>query len=182
MLIVLSWVLFIICLVIKLFGGNWFELGISNEKFIAFCEYVDTNMLLKRILAFIICLATTFPVYCIMLNEQKPKWYVSLILIVLTIFKSFIGYYNSVISFILDIFILLVVISIFNKKPIRNIVCFLIINAMQILMLLVRNLDFGFGKFTFGNTFIEQSLYQIDYYLMIVLFYLYNFKKKKEKL
>lgn len=180
MLIVVSWAIFIICLIIKLFGGNWFELGTSNTKFIAFCEYVDNTLWLKKTLAVAICLFTTYPVYCIMLNEQKTKPIISITLIILTAFKSFIGWYNTIISFILDIFILLVLMTIFNKNFKRNIICFVIINAMQILMLLVRNLDFGFGNFTFANTFVEQAIYQIDYYLMIVLFYLYNFKRKKK--
>lgn len=181
MLITISWIVLIVCFIIKMLGGNWFELWYDNEKFISFCNYVDKNILLKRVLACIICVATSFPIYCIMLKQQKPKWHISIILIFLTIFKSFIGYYNSIVSFMLDIFILLILITIINKQPLRNIICFLIINAMQILTILIRNLHFGFGNFTFGNTFIEQSIYQVDYYLMIELFYLYTFKNKKKK-
>lgn len=180
MLIVVSWILFIICLVLKLFGGNWFELGTSNTKFISFCEYVDNTLWLKKTLAVVICLFTTYPVYCIMLNEQKPKPIISITLIVLTIFKSLISWYNSIISFCLDVFILLILMTILNRNFKRNIVCFLILNALQIMTLLLRNLDFGFGNFINGNSFVEQSIYQVDYYLMILLFYLYNFKRKKK--
>ena len=178
LIIVISWIALIICLIIKLFGGNWFELWLNNDKFISFCEFVDNTQWLKMILACLICVATTVPVYIIMLNDNKPKLYILIILILLTIIKSILSWFNSTISFIMDIIILLGVISIFNKKPLRNVICFIIITIFQLMTIGIRNVSFWLGGFNFGNTFIEQSLYQIDYYLMILLFYLHNFRHK----
>ena len=181
LIICISWIALIICLIIKLFGGNWFELWLKNDKFISFCGFVDNTIWLKRVLACIICVASTIPVYLIMLNNNKPKHYVLIILIILTICKSILGWYNSTISFILDIFILLVVITIFNKKPLRNIICFVIVTIFQLITIGLRNVSFWLGGFNFGNTFIEQFLIQIDYYIMIILFYLYNFKYRNKE-
>lgn len=182
MLITLSWILLIVCLIIKLFGGNWFELESQNGKFIQFCIYVDEHILLKQIFGTIIALITTFPLYCIMLNEQKPKlWKVILLLSLLTI-KCIIGWFNSTIGLILDIIILLGVITLLNKNIKRNIICFVFINALQIITLLLRNASFGFDLNCFNyNLFIVQTLYQIDYYIMIILWYLYTFKRKEIK-
>ena len=93
--------------------------------------------------------------------------------------KTICGWYFPTLAFILDIFILLGLTTIFNKKPLRNIICFIIISAFQLITIGIRNLSFWLGGFNFGNTFIEQLLYQIDYYLMIALFYLYNLKKER---
>lgn len=180
MLITMSWLLLIVCLIIKLFGGNWFELGSENSKFIQFCLYVDNHMWLKKILGILIALITTIPLYCIMLKEQKPKLWKILMLSILLISKCIIGWFNATIGFIIDIAILLGLLTFLNKNFKRNIICFLFINFLQIITLLLRNVSFGFGNFNYNNLFIIQFLYQLDYYIMIVLWYLYTFKKKKE--
>ena len=51
----------------------------------------------------------------------------------------------------------------------------IMIIIFQLVSMGIRNLSLNF----FGNTFIEQFLIQIDYYLMIWLFYLYTFNTKK---
>lgn len=180
-LITISWALLALCLIIKLFGGNWFELNTENSKFIEFCLYVDDNFIIKKILSILIALATTLPTYIIMLKEQKPKLWKIIMLAVMLIVKCIIGWFNATIGFIIDIIILLGVITLLNKNIKRNILCFLIINALQITTILIRNISFGFGGFNFGNTFIEQTLIQIDYYIMIVLWYLYTFRRKEKQ-
>lgn len=45
MLITVSWILLIVCLIIKLFGGNWFELNTENSNFIQFCLYVENKQI-----------------------------------------------------------------------------------------------------------------------------------------
>lgn len=181
MLIVVSWVVLLICLVIKLFGGNWFELWWDNEKFISFCNYVENTMWLKTTLSLIICLLSTIPIYNIILNQKIIKLKPFLVLIILTIIKSIIGWYNSAIAFVLDIFILLVLMTLLNKSFKRSFICFIIINAFQIITLLARNFDLTITNNNFNyNSFIIQTLFQIDYYIMILLFYLYNFNKRKE--
>ena len=79
LIITISWIALILCLIIKLFGGHWFELWLNNDKFISFCEFVDNTQWFKMILACIICVATTVPVYIIMLNDNKPKLYILII-------------------------------------------------------------------------------------------------------
>ena len=180
-LIIVSWVVLLVCLVIKLIGGNWFELGVENDKFITFCGFVDDHLWLKMILACIIYLASGYPIICIILNKKKLDFKEIICFAPLMIVKSILGWYFSVIAFILDIFILLGLTTIFNKKPLRNIICFLIITLFQLLTIGIRNISFWLGGFNFGNSFIEQLLYQVDYYLMILLFYLYNFKNKQKE-
>lgn len=170
--IIVCWILLAICFVIKIFGGNWFELSSDNEKFVQFCTFVDNTMWLKMILVCCISVITSYPVYCVLLNKKKLSTKETIIYLSLTIFKSFISWYSAVVSLIIDVFIMLVLSTIINKKIFRSIVCFFIILIFQVITLIIRNSEFTFLQ----NTFIFQTLYQIDYYIMIALLYLYNFK------
>lgn len=175
MLIFVSWIVLIACLIIKIFGGNWFELGTENSKFIEFCTYVDETMWLKMTLACIISLISGYISLCVMLNEKRLSLKNVLIFIPLMIIKSIISWYSSIISFVLDIFIMLGLTTIRNKSFKRSILCFVMISLLQVITILIRNISFNFNL---GNTLIEQSLIQVDYYIMLLLFYLYNFRRK----
>ena len=181
MLIVLSWVVLLICLIIKLLGGNWFELGTDNEKFIAFCEYVDTNQVLKRILACIIYLFTTLPILCILLNEQKLKPRNCAIFIPLMICKSIVSWYSVVISYILDFVIIILLPLILCRLKNWKMVVFgnILVFAFQCILLVIRNLSGILNNF---ESFTEQAIIQLDYFLMILLFYLYYFKNNKKEI
>lgn len=180
MLITVSWLLLIVCLIIKLFGGNWFELGSENSKFIQFCLYVDNHMWLKMILACLIYLLSGYFIISIAL-KQKMNLKLICIFYPIMIIKSILNWYISIIPFILDVVILFVLPLIITKNWKRPLFCVLGVLALQIISILVRNVSFGFGQFNYGNTFIVQFLYQIDYYIMIILWYLYTFKRKEIK-
>lgn len=181
MLIIVSWIILVIFLIIKLLGGNWFELGSDNENFIAFCNFVDNTQWLKMILACLIYCTSGYPILCIILNKKKLDLKEILIFTPVMVVKSVLTWYIPILAFILDIFILLGLTTIFNRKPLRSLICFAIITAFQLLTIGIRNISFWIGGFNFGNSFIEQFLIQIDYYLMIILFYLYNFKHKEKE-
>lgn len=181
MLITLSWILLIICLIIKLFGGNWFELNSENSKFIEFCLYVDNNLWLKMILACVIYLISGYFILSCILNKKLDKKLI-LIFFPLMILKSILNWYFSVLAFILDLIILLVIPIILTKNWKRVLISFVILNALQIITLITRNVGFGFNENSFNyNYFIIQTLYQIDYYVMLILWYLYTFKRKEIK-
>ena len=187
MLITASWVVLIICLVIKLFGGNWFELEIDNGKFIEFCTLVDNTMWLKMVLACLICLVSTYFIICILIKENRLGLKRCLIYFPLIIADSILGWYIPVLSFVCKVLYLLVLpilhFGIKNwKEIIRIILSNVLIFVFQLISLIFRNV--GIGNFN-DNIFLIQALIQIDYYLMILLFYLYYFRtfkiNRKEK-
>lgn len=180
MLIFVSWIVLIACLVIKIFGGNWFELETENSKFIEFCTYVDETMWLKMLLACLMYILSTYPVLCIILNEKKLSIKKSLIFLPLMIIKSIVSWYVVEISYVIDFTITLFIPMFMNKKIKRPIFCVFMVLLFQVITLLFRNIGVGFG-FNINNSFLIQVLFQVDYYLMILLFYLYNFKKKEAK-
>lgn len=176
MLIVVSWVVLIACLIIKLFGGNWFELGTENTKFIEFCNFVDNAMWLKISLGSIIYLITTLPVLCCILNRPRLDLKLHLLFIPLMVIKTITSWYILWLSFVLDLLIIIILpLIICRFKNWRKvIIANLLVMAFQLLTIGIRNISIDFN---IGNTFLEQSIIQVDYYIMVLLFYLYNFKK-----
>ena len=68
--ITLCWVALIAFWCLKLFGGNWFELGSENSKFIQFCNYVENIKALKITFG---CVTYLFSAYFIMSVFLKEK-------------------------------------------------------------------------------------------------------------
>lgn len=181
-LIITCWAVLVLCLVIKLLGGNWFELATENTKFIQFCEFVDNTMWLKMTLACLIYVGSTYGLVCIILNKQYLNVKETIIFIPLMIFKSIIYWYFTTIGTIVDICILVVIPLILGKFKnwLRVLISFALINVFQIMSIVIRNI--GFGNFN-NNMFLFQTLIQVDYYIMIFISYLYVVKniKRKEK-
>ena len=180
LIILISWIALIICLIVKLFGGNWFELWLENDNFIKFCEFVDNTQWLKMVLACGIAIITTYPVFCIIYNVKYYKGLWLVLYIIIMILKSLSGWIWNGLSYIIDLLILIIIPMIITKNWKRPIIVNIIILGLQFMTFGVRNLNVGTG-FKVNNTFIIQVLYQIDYYLMLILLYLYNTKKLKER-
>ena len=175
MLITVSWLVLIACLIIKLFGGNWFALESKNSKFNDFCIFVDNTQWLKMVLACIIYIVTSLPIICILFKTKTLNIKLHCLYIPLMIIKSFTSWYFIPISFILDFIMLIILPIIFTKKWKYVIIINILIFIFQCITMGLRSLSFNF----FGKTFIEQFLIQIDFYLMIWLLYLYTFNTKK---
>ena len=43
--IIACWVILIVCFIIKLFGGNFFNIISNNERFIQLCKFIDNTWL-----------------------------------------------------------------------------------------------------------------------------------------
>ena len=51
--LIILWSTLVVYLIIKLLGGNWFEIVCENERFISVCEYMDNHFVAKVIITFI---------------------------------------------------------------------------------------------------------------------------------
>lgn len=180
LIIKVSWMALLACLVIKLLGGNWFEIKTDNQKFLSFCEWVDDNKPVKIVLACFISLLSCMPILCILINKERLGKY-NFLFIPLVILRSIISWFIPYSSYVLDVVILLIIpliITKFNWK--RVLLCNLLVLLFQVIILLIRNLSISFG-FNMNNTFVVQMIYQLDYIIMIFLFYLYNFRERGSK-
>lgn len=180
LIICISWIALIICLIIKLFGGNWFELWLNNNKFIAFCEFVQTHKAFKIILYCFIAILTTYPAICVFLNKKYLSLYENIIFIALIIIKSISSWFISWLPFILDFFCLILLPLIFTRFKYwkRILLGNVMVVIFQLITFAIRNVNINFIS---NNEIFEILLYQVDYYLMILLFYFYNSKKIRKE-
>ena len=171
------WIVLVCCFLVKIFGGNYFEIAVQNEKFIHACEFVDENIWLKMFLGLVFYCFSTYLYLCIVLKEKLLSRKHICMFLPLMVIKVVLSWYYPIIAFVLD-FIIAVFIPLFINKNIKyTIICLLFLWSFQIISLLIKN--FGIHDFNI-NIFLIQSIYQIDYYIMMILYYLYTFKNKKE--
>lgn len=175
MLITMCWVLLFVCVIIKLFGGNWFDFKTENSNFNKFCNYVDKTKWLKIVIGCIIYLISGYFVISVILNEKIKLKHIAMFY-PLMITKAIISWYNNDISYILEMLIIVILPIILTRNWKRVLIFNVIILGLQIITIFIRNMSVGFND---NNTFIVQFFSQIDYYIMLILIYLYNFRKEK---
>ena len=179
MLIIISWVVLLICLIIKLLGGNWFELGTNNEHFISFCNYVDNTQWLKMLLACIICIGSVYIIECILLNKSKLSTKELALYLPLIVISSISSWKFQIVSLIAQMLYFIVLPLIQTKYKWKRVLFInIFVMLLQVISILFRNI----GNWNFNeNNFMFQTLIQVDYYLMLILAYLYNFNEKEGK-
>ena len=175
-LIIMSWCLLIVCLIIKLFGGNWFELSTDNERFISLCAFVDEHQWLKMAINCIMYCFSTYFVICASVGQKYLTKKQAIFIFPYMITKSLISWYFYWIAFAMDVILLLVINTCISRKFSRSLLCFGLVNAFQFVSLGMRNIHVT--NFDNNNT-IVLILLQIDYYLMIALYYLHSTRKGK---
>ena len=174
-LIITSWVVLIACFLIKILGGNWFELAVENEKFILFCNFIDNTPDVKILLTAVIYCVSTYFVVCAIVKKEKLPIHISVILIIYMLIKSVLSWYYYWVAFIMDLVLIPGITTLIGKSFKRSIIGFLLINAFQIVSLVLRNI--GINDFNNLN-YVSMLLLQVDYYIMIFMYYLYSIKKK----
>ena len=170
------WFSLILCVLIKLFGGNYFEIVSTNEKFISICGWIDGNFT-KEIIRFAFANLCFYIYTCsIMRNKMNKKQL--LIFALAMVLMTGAKYINSNIGFVADCVMMIAVPLVFSGWKWKNtLLGFGLINAFQIISLITRNL----GISILEAPMLIELILQIDYYIMLVLYYLYSVKLKGEK-
>ena len=172
----LCWFSLIFCMVIKLFGGNYFEIASKNETFVNVCNWIDGNFI-KEIIRFVF-LNITFYLYCSSIMRKKLNLKEFIFSHILLIIVQVIKYSNSNLGFVADCIMLFFVPFMLSRWKFKNsIIGFLLINAFQLISLFTRNISLGILE----NTMLIEIILQVDYYIMLILYYLYSVKLKGEK-
>lgn len=186
--IILCWVLLIICFIIKLCGGNYFNIMCNNENFIKFCNFIE-NSIIKYIIYLFSFIFSSYLLLKIVKPDFKILSLKSLLFLICCIivwaFKLLIELniftINTLIVNILDFVILYVLLVIFTKRPLLSIFAVILLFVFSIISSLVKGI--GIDSSITDNYFVAQ-IFLIDYYLMLVLSVLYSKKiqiKKKER-
>ena len=174
-LIIVCWVVYIACLIIKLCGGNQFEIATSNETFIAICDYIDNTLWLKMIIATITYVISSYIAYLILIKRKFfNDWWIIFILVIANIINILINnvYLNIALSIIVALIIPLIRtrFKLWKHIIIGNILIFI----FQLISLLTRNIGWNLNN----QSMLVSLIMQIDYYIMLIIYYLYINRKE----
>lgn len=179
--IALSWIVLVVCFIIKSLGGNWFQLLDGADEL----SILDTNIIVSTTLC-AIWSALMFTFYYLAICERKRFHLLTHILLIV----YFVAIAIAKIYIPTDYYILFDLLSGFtvpfilvyktNKKYFRIIIAYVLNCGFQAISVAVRNLNpFEIVE---GSLFVE-LLFTFDVLIMIVLYYLYtlykNIKKKE---
>ena len=171
-------VVYIACLIIKLCGGNWFEIATTNERFIAICDYIDNTLWLKMIIACIFSLITNSFVICAIFRERFYTFKQAIVFIPLIIIGSIIGWYNSIINTIIGFILYLIPIIYDYRKWYRAILGLILMIIFQFISLITKNVN---EVYLNNQSTLVSIILQIDLLIMVILYYLYANARKEIK-
>ena len=188
--IILCWIMLVACFIIKLFGGNWFEVVCTNEHFSNLCRFIDNNVVLRSIVGFILYVPSTFLVLVSSSFLTKPNKKQLLFLILFVSSVWCLNFIDNTIKGIVEFVMILIspiLVKLFDKNCgfaniIKNrwyygIVANVIVLVFQMISLIIRNVGI---KVTHDSLLIT-SILMIDYYIMVLLYYLYIKEKGVKK-
>lgn len=184
--IISCWILLAICFFIKIFGGNFFNIVCNNEKFINFCTFIDTNWLYFAI-AFMFYYTSTM-IYILAVTRSKFTLKNFLLITACCICSYSTKFISTTIGLIADYVLIYFGLCLYlalknGIKPKKAILLvlfgFVLNNVFQLISLFVK--DLGLFKIMVNNSLI-QIIFMLDYYIMLVLAYLYVIQiNNKEK-
>ena len=182
--IIASWIGLALCFVIKIFGGNLFEVACANENFIAVCDYADTHYWANYLINCVHCFISLYFFSLAIIGEYKFKRWQLIIVVLTVLVGTYLKLLNSAIGTIFDIWqvILMPCLFLYNNwkrlwlVPLANI----LLIVFQLISMLTKNLAI---TIVLSNGLLIGIIYSIDVTLMMFLYYLYSniIKQKRRK-
>lgn len=177
-LIKCCWVVLLCCFVVKLLGGNYFETKVFNQKLIEIFSS-KYSFILEFILSVIIyTIGTSLYVLAILKTKifKNKQLIIPIVIFMFSIVKALFYKYSVLMAFI-EIFVVIIMPMFYiGKRWYRSIIGYLLLTVFQIISLLTKN----FAIKVIDENFLIALIFSIDYYIMIVLYYLYSIKEENE--
>lgn len=180
-MIIVCWILLAICFGIKLFGGNFFSIVCTNETFVKVCNFID-NTAWFHVISFIFFYSSTMLYFLAVCGKSKFNKYEFAFSSIVLILMYLIRFISLNIALFTDIIGMFLIPMLFRKDKIwkRFLIClfgFILFNVFQILSMVIKNL--GISIIDYGC--LISVIFSIDYFIMLILYYLYvNILNKKE--
>lgn len=179
--IIICWGLLISCFIIKLCGGNFFAIYCDNQKFVDFCNFID-KIKVSYILQFISFVASTYLIIKIAnFNVDNMKlFYTICVMSFYWLFKTLLALnFANLGNVIYDVFDFLLLISITfycskeqTLKTFRNsIIIVLIVYLFSFMSAITKCIGL---RGCINSSFFVGFIFMIDYYIMLLLAYLYQ--------
>ena len=148
-LIAVCWIAYIICLIIKLCGGNRFEIATTNQKFIDICNYIDNTLRLKMTISSIAYVFSGYMIYlCLTKQKLFNDWWMIIVLFAFSLVNMFLNnfYVNLSISILCAFIIPLIRTK--GRARLHIIIGNLLMMLFQQISLWTRNIGWNLdGKF-----------------------------------
>lgn len=183
--IIVCWVALALCFIIKLFGGNFFQIICDNQTFIAICEFCDNNWWASYIIG---CLNTFVCEYLFILaicRKSKFELWELLVVIATVIIGTIVKQLNAVVGIVFDCWQLVGLPLVFIRHEIKTkwwivLVANALLFSFQAVSMFTKNL--GFGIITSTNGLVIGLIYSLDIIIMLILYFMYSIliKTKKE--
>lgn len=162
-----------VCVAIKLFGANIFIAGTNNEAFIGFCNGVQ-NTFWYYIVTPLFNITSTMIFIMAVLRVKKPNWKWLVPYSIYAIIKSIFNNLN-VLFFILDFVVIIGLLLIFDRKHWLRIIISVLLNlGFQFISAFLKLNNYKM----FDDNLVVGIILSIDYYIMLILFWLYSIEKK----
>ncbi len=180
--IIVSWIALAICLAIKIFGGNLFEIVCTNKNFIAICNYCDTHIWAEYLICAIYSLLSLYFFTLAVLARPKYKTWELIIVIATILVGTGIKIWNAQVGFVFDVWQGFIMPIIFIGKDYKQYWRVLLANVLlmvfQLISMFVKDASFD----DIYNNSVIGSIFAIDVVIMIILYMCYAvlYKNKKE--
>ena len=165
--IITCWVMLIVCVLLKLFGIPWFDINTQTPILQSLDAFIENNTILSYLYNyFLIWSNGILVILCTVKNISKKSF------IMYSLYMCASIRFNVSIAFVLDTIFLLFVCLRENrsKHTVFNYITVVVLNLIyQSISLYTKNL--GIKLELYGT--VESKLFMIDYYIMLIMTWLY---------
>lgn len=181
--IVISWISLALCFVVKIFGGNFFEIMSDNPKYKALCDYAEEHLWLNFSISFVSSMYCQSMYLLSVIQRYKFTKKQFIVCIISVAISSIVKIFSFSFGWIVDIWLFLLMPICYLGKNYKKywyaIIAFLLTFTFQFISLIVKNI----GNINVAETYFIGIIYMVDVYIMCFIYYLYrNYKKEKEKM
>lgn len=169
--IIACWIALIVCLIIKLFGANIFEIVCKNETFNTVCAYADTHLWANYLISALYCFVSLYFFTLAILQERKfEAWQLSIVVITVLIGTA-VKIWNATAGLIFDVWQFIGMPMLFLGKQWKSywkiILANILLFGFQAISMITKNIDFGI----LGNSVLIGIIFSIDVLIMVILYY-----------
>ena len=176
-MIALCWVFLLICFIVKIFGGNFFNVVCSNENFINVCDTIDNSFILYFLVSFVFNYTMSILFIVSVDSKLKPTKFQFFYLLIVCITISLLKVYfiNANLHSLVSVLDILHIFSfIFAVKRKTNLLSAMV---QYIIFMAISNFTKGFSLNISNEPILVSLIMSIDVLIMLALLYLYSIKK-----
>ena len=178
-LILTCWSMLIICFIIQLLGGDWFNVSTNNETLIKVCDYIDQRPTLEYLCICVVSLTLNSFTALAILGQKKFTNLQIVMYLPIMLLLTVASYIPTVLVIAVNLMFLIILPVVFNPtKWYRAFIGTGLIFVFQVLSMLIKNIG---GIVLEDVPFLIGLILQIDSIIMVILYYLYSIPRKEVK-